>query len=64
MPPDQSKTARQFLVDAQRAEARAKVAGAAHAAQLLRQARDLRAAAARIAEREAATRGGLPLFGQ
>lgn len=59
----ESKAARQFLVDAQRAEARAKVAAPGHAAQLLQQARELRAAAARIAEREAAQRGGLPLFG-
>jgi len=54
--------ARQFLRDAERLEARARVSAPGHAAELLRQASSLRAAAARIAEREAGKRGGLPLF--
>lgn len=57
-----ANVARQFLVDAARLEARARIAGAGHAGQLLAQARALREAAARIAEREAAASGGLPLF--
>lgn len=59
---ERSAGARQFLSDALRLEARAKVAAPGHAAQLERQARDLRAAAARIAERDALKRGELRLF--
>lgn len=59
---ERSKAARQFLADAQRLEAKARDASAARAVELERQARALRLAAARIAEREAAARGELRLF--
>lgn len=60
---ERSRAARQFLADAQRMEVRARIASPGHAAELVQKARDLRAAAARIAERDAAMRGDeLPLL--
>lgn len=56
--------AREFLRYAERIEARARSASPGHAAHLHDQARALRAAAARIAEREAMQSGGLRLVDQ
>lgn len=58
----QRTTARDFLRNAKRLEARAHTAAGDEAARLQQQARKIRAAAARIAERDAAQRGDeLPL---
>lgn len=50
--------ARQMLTDAARTEARAKIAPPGHRAELEQQAKNLRAAAARIEDRERAKNGG------
>lgn len=49
---------RQFLRDAERLEARARIAAPGHAGHLADQARNLRAAAARIAARHRLEAGG------
>lgn len=49
---------RQFLRDAERLEARARIAAPGHAGSLIEQANNLRAAAARIAARHRRERGG------